>query len=135
MPQKSSDYNFECLNSEFGWQGRVYWKHNNFAIHLGISFSWWSWCEKFQRPPNCWFRFSKIFDRWKMSQDKYFEINILFPQAKHEKKDEVLKITLWPSFWLFFKKWPPKCRSKQNQITGFSGWNLSFHQKWLLVID
>ena len=39
VPQKSSDYNFECLNSEFGWQGRVYWKHNNFAIHLGF-FSW-----------------------------------------------------------------------------------------------
>ena len=38
VPQKSSDYNFECLNSEFGWQGRVYWKYNNFAIHLGIFF-------------------------------------------------------------------------------------------------
>ena len=39
VPQKSSDYNFECLNSKFGWQDRVYWKHNNFAIHLGIFFS------------------------------------------------------------------------------------------------
>ena len=38
VPQKSSDYNFECLISEFAWQGRVYWKHNNFAIHLGIFF-------------------------------------------------------------------------------------------------
>ena len=38
VPQKSSDYNFECLNSECGWQGRVYWKHNNFTIHLGIFF-------------------------------------------------------------------------------------------------
>ena len=38
VPQKSSDYNFECLNSKFGWQDRVHWKHNNFAIHLGIFF-------------------------------------------------------------------------------------------------
>ena len=38
VPQKSSNYNFECLNSEFGWEDRVYWKHNNFAIHLGIFF-------------------------------------------------------------------------------------------------
>ena len=38
VPQKSPDYNFECLNSEFGWKGRVYWKHNNFAIPLGYFF-------------------------------------------------------------------------------------------------
>ena len=38
VPQKSSDYDFQCLNSEFGWQARVYWKHNHFAIHLGFFF-------------------------------------------------------------------------------------------------
>ena len=79
MPQKSSDYNYECLNSEFGWQGRVYWKHNNFAIHLGIFFHGEVDVKNFNGPPNCGFRFSEIFDRWKMSQDQYFEINILFP--------------------------------------------------------
>ena len=32
------------------------------------------------------FRLYEIFDRWKMSQDQYFETNILFPEGKHEKK-------------------------------------------------
>ena len=86
LDPKSIKWPIQCFDTKFGCQITVYFLHFHFTIYFGIFSLRWSLRENFRRPPKCRFGFLEISDRWKMSQDGYFGINILFPWGKQEKR-------------------------------------------------